>query len=81
MVQQLTIFDALPKKKEFEVDDVVKVVIDPEEKDVETIFYLPKFVGMKGRVVKVVHRPSLQYEVDFNGQIASVYHGELEGVE
>ena len=78
MVQQLSIFDALPIQKEFEINDVVEVVVDPQEKDVETIFYLPKFAGMKGRIVKVIRRPSLQYEVDFNGQLASVYHDELE---
>ena len=81
MVQQLTIFDVLPKVKEFEIGDVVKVVIDPTVKDVETIFYLPKFVGLEGRIVKVVRRPVLQYDVDFNGQIAIIYHGELEGFQ
>ena len=81
MVQQLSMFDAPQRVKEFEINDVVEVVVDPQEKDVETIFYLPKFAGMKGRIVKVIRRPSLQYEVDFNGKIASVYHSELEGTE
>lgn len=79
-MQQLTIFDALPKVKEFKFGDPVKVVEVTEDMDVETYFYLQSLQDRRGLIVKVIRQPSLQYEVDFKGRIASVYHGELEGV-
>ena len=63
MVQQLTIFDAVPKKEAFDVGDTVEVVVNVEEKDVEDYYYLKVFEGMKGRIVKVL--PRRQYEVLF----------------
>ena len=81
MVQQLTIFDALPKKKEFKFGEPVKVVEVTEDMDVETYFYLQGLQSKRGLIARVIRRPSLQYEVDFNGQIAIIYHDELEEAE
>lgn len=77
MVQQLTIFDALP----FKFGDPVKVVEITEDVDAETYFYLQDLQCKRGLIAKVIRQPSLQYEVDFDGRIAIIYHGELEGVE
>lgn len=80
MVQQLTIFDALPVRKEFKFGDPVKVIEINEQMDGEAYYYLSLFTGKRGLIAKVIRQPSLQYEVDFNGQIAIIYHSELEGV-
>lgn len=81
MVQQLTIFDSLPKAKEFKFGDAVKVVEVKEDMDVETYYYLPKFKGKRGLIMKVIRQPLLQYEVDFNGKMAILYHEELERLD
>lgn len=81
MVQQLTIYDALPKQKEFKFGDPVRVIEIDDSMDAETHHYLSMYQGKRGLIAKVIRQPSLQYEVDFNGRIASVYHGELEGVK
>ena len=77
MVQQLTIFDAVPKKEAFAVGDTVEVVVNVEEKDVEDYYYLKLYEGSEGRVVKVL--PIRQYEVLFakSNQIGIFRHGEL----
>jgi hypothetical protein len=46
MVQQLTIFDAVPMKEAFAVGDTVEIVVNVEEKDVEDYYYLKVFEGM-----------------------------------
>jgi len=79
-MQQLTIFDALPKVQEFKFGDPVRIVEVTEDMDVEAYCYLPRFEGKRGLVMKVIRQPSLQYEVDFNGEFAIVYHEELEAV-
>ncbi|KAA0941599.1 hypothetical protein FQ087_20800 [Sporosarcina sp. ANT_H38] len=81
MVQQLTIFDAVPKEEAFGVGDTVEVVVNVEEKDVEDYYYLQDFVGLKGRVVKVI--PGLQYEVQFKkkDRIGVFRHDELKRSE
>ncbi|MBO0587604.1 MULTISPECIES: hypothetical protein [unclassified Sporosarcina] len=63
LVQQLAIFDAVPKKGVFAVGDTVFVVVNVEGKDVEDYYYLKSYEGSNGRVVKVL--PGLQYEVLF----------------
>ena len=80
-MQQLTIFDALPKVRGFEIGDVVEVVIDPDETDVETYFYLQEYEGLRGRVVKVIDVPGLQYEVQYEKKerVGIFRHGELKG--
>lgn len=78
---QLTIFDALPKVREFKFGDPVKVIEINEQMDAETSYYLSKFTGKRGLIVKVIRQPSLQYHVDFDGEIAIIYHEELEGTE
>lgn len=80
-MQQLTIFDSLPAVREFKFSEPVKVVKATEDMDAETYFYLQGLQGKRGLIMKVIRQPSLQYEVDFNGEIAIVYHEELEGFE
>ncbi|KAA0944096.1 hypothetical protein FQ087_18390 [Sporosarcina sp. ANT_H38] len=81
VVQQLTIFDALPKKAAFVVGDTVEIVVNVEEKEVEDYYYLQDFVGLKGRVVKMI--PGLQYEVQFKkkDRIGILRHEELKRSE
>ena len=76
-MQQLTIFDALPKKEAFAVGDTVEVVVNVEEKDVEDYYYLQGFVGLKGRIVEVI--PGLQYEVQYEkkDRVGIFRHSEL----
>ena len=76
MVQQLTIFDALPKVA-FAVGDTVEVVSEVDESEIEDYYYLKSFGGAKGKVVKVL--PKLQYEVLFakDNQIGIFRQGEL----
>lgn len=76
-MQQLTIYDAL--QVEFEPSDLVRVIEPTSDMDAETHHYLSLFHGKNGLIVKVIRQPTLQYHVDFNGQIAIVYHHELEG--
>jgi hypothetical protein len=80
VVQQLTIFDAVPREA-FTISDTVEVVMNIEEKDVEDFYYLKSFVGMKGQIVKVI--PNLQYEVLFakSNRIGIFGHGELMVLE
>jgi len=81
MVQQLTIFDAVPVKEAFAVGDTVEVVINVPEKDVEDYYYLKTYEGSEGQVVKVL--PGLQYEVLFarSNRIGIFRHGELKRSE
>ena len=62
IVQQLTIFDALPTIV-FAVGDTVEVVVNVPESAVEDYYYLKTFEGAKGKVIKVL--PKSQYEVLF----------------
>jgi len=81
MVQQLTIFDAVPVKEAFAVGDTVEVVVNVEEREVEDYYYLKSHEGSEGRIVKVLH--GLQYEVLFarSNQIGIFRHGELKRSE
>jgi len=81
VVQQLTIFDALPVQKEFEINDAVEVVVSADQMDVETYFYLREFTGLRGRVIKVTRVPDLQYEVQYEKKerVGIFRHNELKG--
>ena len=81
MVQQLTIFDAVPVKDAFAVGDTVEVVVNVEEKEVEDYYYLKSYEGAEGRVVKVF--PKQQYEVLFakSNRVGTFRHGELRRSE
>ncbi|MET3657856.1 hypothetical protein [Sporosarcina psychrophila] len=81
MVQQLTIFDAVPVKEAFAVGDAVEVVVNVEEKDVEDYYYLKLYEGSEGQVVKVL--PLRQYEVLFakSNQIGIFRQSELKRSE
>ena len=84
MVQQLTIFDAVPVKEAFAVGDTVEVVVNVEEKEVEDYYYLKTYEGSEGRVVRVVKvLPGQQYEVLFarNNRIGIFRQGELRRSE
>ena len=83
MVQQLSIFDALQKVKEFEINDVVEVVVSADQMDVETYFYLQEYEGLRGRVIKIIRVPGLQYEVQYEKKerVGIFRHNELEGTE
>lgn len=76
MVQQLTIFDALPAIA-FAIGDMVTVVANVDESRVEDYYYLKTFDGAKGKVIKVL--PKLQYEVLFvrDNQVGIFRHSEL----
>ena len=76
MVQQLTIFDAVPTIA-FELGDTVEVVVNVKEKEVEDYYYLKLYEGSKGRVVKFL--PKRQYEVLFakSNQIRIFRESEL----
>ncbi|WP_342512818.1 hypothetical protein MKY34_19760 [Sporosarcina sp. FSL K6-1522] len=77
MVQQLTIFDALPTVA-FEVGDTVEVVDNVDESQIEDYYYLQDYVGLTGRIVKVIRGPVLQYEVEFpKRRNGIIYHEEL----
>ena len=80
MVQQLTIFDAVPTIA-FAIGDSVEVVVNVEEKEVEDYYYLKTYEGSEGRVIKVL--PKRQYEVLFakSNQIRIFRHGELRRSE
>ena len=76
MVQQLTIFDALPTIA-FDVGDTVEVVADVDESQVEDYYYLKSFEGAKGKVIKMLSKS--QYEVLFakDNQVGIFRHDEL----
>ncbi|QNK86456.1 hypothetical protein H7992_14430 [Sporosarcina sp. resist] len=80
MVQQLTIFDAVPTIA-FKLGDLVEVIVNVEEKDVEDYYYLKLYEGSEGRIVKFL--PLRQCEVLFakSNQIGIFRHGELERCE
>lgn len=63
----------------FDRNDNVKVVVPKLVRgNAESHYYLSDLAGKRGRVLKVIAEPSLQYEVDFDGKIAIVYHEELK---
>lgn len=77
VLMQLSIFEieVIP----FEVSDQVRIVIpDYKRGDPESFYYLSDFERKRGEVLKVVHAPSLQYHVDFDGRTAIVYHDEIK---
>lgn len=73
---QLTIFDVVDSQP-FNVGDAVQVIDVTNDMDVETYYYLQDLQDKQGLVLKSIEKPSLQYEVDFNGKLAIVYHHEL----
>lgn len=75
---QLTIFDV--DSQPFNFGDAVQVINATDDMEAETFLYLQDLQNKKGLIMKVINRPSLQYEVDFNGKSAMVYHHELEGL-
>ena len=83
MVQQLSIFDALQKVKEFEINDVVEVVASTNQTDVETYYYLQEFEGFRGWVIKIIRVPDLQYEVRYEKKerVGIFRHDELMKLE
>ncbi|MET3658360.1 hypothetical protein [Sporosarcina psychrophila] len=80
MVQQLTIFDAVPAIA-FELGDMVEVVVNVEEKEIEDYYYLKLYEGSKGRIVKFLSLG--QYEILFakSNQIRIFRHEELRRSE
>lgn len=74
---QLTIFDIV--EDHFNVGDTVQVVNVNDKMGAETYFYLSDLEGKWGTITKIIKHPSLQYELDFDGHIAIVYHTELKG--
>lgn len=73
---QLTIFDVVDSQP-FNVGDAVQAIDVTEDMDVETYYYLSKFKNKQGLILKVIKEPSLQYEIDFEGKFAILYHTEL----
>lgn len=62
----------------FDIGEHVRVVTDMKaEDDLEGYYYLQEFHGKRGLISKVTKKPNLQYDVDFNGRTAIVYHREL----
>ncbi|HJF32804.1 MAG TPA: hypothetical protein K8V56_13660 [Sporosarcina psychrophila] len=63
----------------FDLEETVKTVVNVGEKSVEDYYYLKEFEGLQGRVVKVMHKPNLQYEVFFKNKerIGVFRHCEL----
>lgn len=80
MVEQLTIFEVTePDVIPFEIGDMVRVTIPKYKRaDPESFYYLQDFERKRGKVLKVVHAPTLQYHVDFDGREAIVYHDEIK---
>lgn len=76
MVQQLTIFDA-PVQDTFEIGDEVTVVVNVPEKDVENYYYLKRYEGATGKIVKLL--PLQQYEVLFSkdNRVGTFRHNDL----
>ena len=78
-MNQLSIFEMPIETMPFEITDNVRIFISKErQQDVESFYYLNDFKNVRGKVLKVVEVPSLQYEVDFNGKLGIVYHDELK---
>lgn len=77
-MQQLSIFDAAPNREAFTVGDTVEVVVNVEEKDVEDYYYLQGYVGLRGKIVKLLSK--MQYEVQYEKKerVGILRHGELE---
>lgn len=62
----------------FDTGDRVRIVINvTEDEDVESYFYLKPFENKRGEIMKVISKPTLQYEVLFGKEMAIVYHSEL----
>lgn len=79
-LQQLSLFDVLPVEiQAFDLKETVKPIVNVSEKSVEDYYYLKEFEGLQGQVVKVMHKPDLQYEVSFkNKERVGVFrHSEL----
>lgn len=76
---QLSIFE-MPDSNiiPFEVGDMVRITIPKYKRaDPESFYYLQDFLKKRGVITKVVHAPSLQYHVDFDGREAILYHDEV----
>lgn len=77
-------FEEVPPKEVIEVipfdknDNVRVIVPDLVHGNSEDHFYLADFAGKRGKVLKVIHKPSLQYELDFDGKFAIIRHEELK---
>lgn len=77
-------FTAAPQKEAVEVipfdrNDNVRVVVPAlVHGNAENHYYLSDFAGKRGIVLAVIQEPSLQYEIDFDGKKAMVYHEELK---
>lgn len=74
---QLTIFDVVGSH--FYIGDTVQTINVKSDMDAETYFYLQDLQGKQGKISKIIKYPTLQYEVDFDGHIAVVYHTEVKG--
>ena len=62
----------------YEIGDSVRVDPDSlDESDVLNYNYLFDYLKKKGIVQKVIHKPSLQYEVAYGDTIAYMYHKDL----
>lgn len=62
----------------YEIGDTVRVDIDSlDESDVLNYNYLLDFLKKKGTVKRVIHKPTLQYEVRYGDTIAFMYHKDL----
>lgn len=72
---QLTIFDVVDSP--FDVGDAVQVINVTDDMDAETYGYLQLFEGKRGSILKAIEQPKLQYEIDFDGNFAILYHDEL----
>lgn len=72
---QLTIFDVVDSP--FNFGDPVQVVDVTDDMDAETHGYLQLFEGKRGSILKAIEQPILQYEIDFDGKFAILYHTEL----
>lgn len=62
----------------YEIGDTVRV--DPnslDENDVLNYNYLLDFLKKEGIVTKVIHKPTLQYEVAYKDTNAFMYHKDL----
>lgn len=62
----------------YDVGDSVRVDPDSlDENDVLNYNYLLDYLKKKGIVTKVIHKPTLQYEVAYGDTIACMYHKDL----
>lgn len=76
MVQQLTIFDALPTVA-FAVGDAVEVVADVDKSQVEDYYYLKAYEGAVGIVVKVLSKSQCEVLFAKDNQIGIFRQCEL----